>query len=116
MKYLNKIIFFLLIVNTFAYSQSFLDHEISVVEYNTDWNKSNHFNDLDNLKNCKTFTISLCENPNYMERFEIKQPTIVIYNNGNELKRFTSNIMLTFEIKIKHLQKEVDQILFNKFN
>ena len=122
MKYLNKfyiiILFFTgsFLLCNLAHSQSFLDNEISVVEFNTDWNKTNHFKGLDDLKNCKSFNISLCKNPNYMNDFEIKQPTIVIYNNGNELKRYKSNIMFTFDIRTKDIQKEIDQLLFIKFN
>ena len=51
-----------------------------------------------------------------MDRFNIKQPTIIVYNNGNEIKRFKSTIMLDFDINYKNLQQEIDKILLTKFN
>ena len=101
---------------TKAPSQNFLKDEIAVVEFNTSWNKNNFIKGLDKLKNCKAYTIILCDNIEYMDSFNIKQPTIIVYNNGNEIKRFKSTIMLEFDITYKKLQKEVDVLLLNKFN
>ena len=99
-----------------ASSQTFLKDEIAVVEFNTAWNEDNFIKDLDKLKNCKYYTIILCDNVEYMDKYDIKQPTIIVYNNGQEVKRFKSTIMLRFDITYKKLQKEVDVLLLNKFN
>ena len=99
-----------------ANGQSFLKNEISIVEFNSDWNKKNHLEGLDNLKNCNIYNISLCENPKYMYKFNIKLPTIIIYNNGNEIKRYENSILFTFDIDYKQLQLDVDSILLTKFN
>ena len=99
-----------------AHGQSFLTNDISVVEFNSDWNKSHHFKGLEKIKNCTTFNISICENPNYMEDFSIKLPTIIVFNNGEEVKRYKSNILFTFEINYKNIQSDVDSLLLTKFN
>jgi len=101
---------------TIAPAQDFIKNEIAVVEFNTSWNESNFIKGLDKLKNCKYYTIILCDNIEYMDEYNIKQPTIVVYNNGEEIKRYKSTIMLDFEITYKELQKQVDQVLLNKFN
>ena len=101
---------------TIAPAQNFLKTEISVVEFNTSWNESNFIKGLDKLKNCKYYTIILCDNIEYMDEYNIKQPTIIVFNNGDEVKRYKSTIMLDFEITYKELQKQVDQLLLNKFN
>ena len=90
------IIVFLLSVNLSA--QSFLNTEISIVEFNSNWNKSNHFTGLDKIKNCKIYTVSICDNPSYKDKFNIKIPTIVLYHNGKEVKRYKTNILFTFDI------------------
>ena len=109
-------ILILFFITALGYSQSFLKNEISIVEYNTSWNETNFIQGLDKLKNCKPYTIILCDNLDYMDKFDIKQPTIVLYNNGDEVKRFKSTIMLDFDVSYKDLQKEIDKLLLNKFN
>ena len=99
-----------------ANSQSFIKQEISIVEFNTSWNVDNHFKGFHELKNCKTYSISLCENPNYKDKFNIKYPTIVVYNNGNEIKRYNTNIVLGFDVTYKNLQTDIDSLLLSKFN
>lgn len=111
---LMMIVIFLLSSN--LKGQNFLKQEISVVEFNTSWNESNFIQGLNNLKNCNPYTIILCDYIDYMDKFNIKQPTIIIFNNGDEIKRFESTIMLDFDINYKGLQKEVDKLLLNKFN
>tara|TARA_R110001592_G_scaffold265064_2_gene530625 strand:- start:61 stop:441 length:381 start_codon:yes stop_codon:yes gene_type:complete len=111
---LLMIVVFLL--STKISAQNFLKQEISIVEYNTSWNESNFIKGLDKINNCKNYTIILCDNIEYMDRFNIKQPTIIVYNNGDEIKRYISTIMLDFDITYKDLQKDVDVLLLNKFN
>lgn len=101
---------------TIAPAQEFIEDEIAIVEFNTSWNESNFIKDLDKLKNCKYYIIILCDNVEYMDRYDIKQPTIVVYNNGEEVKRYKSTIMLDFDITYKELQKQIDKILLDKFN
>ena len=104
------------LLSTISKAQSFLKQEIAIVEYNTSWNQSNHIKGLDKLKNCKTYNISLCNDPHYMEKYNIKTPTIILYNNGNEIKRYITNILFTFDVNYKNLQSDVDSILLTKFN
>ena len=101
---------------TIAPAQEFIKDEIAIVEFNTSWNKSNFIKGLDKLKNCKYYSIILCNNIEYMDKYNIKQPTILVYNNGEEIKRYKSTIMLDFDINYKDLQKDVDVLLLNKFN
>ena len=126
MKYQNKFdisnyiyIFLILFIFLLSYNtkaQSFLKQEISIVEYNTNWNKNNHIKGLEKLKNCKTYNISLCNDPHYMEKYNIKTPTIILFNNGEEVKRYLTNILFTFDVNYKNLQADVDSILLLKFN
>jgi hypothetical protein len=113
--YILMIVFvFLISINVNA--QSFIKQEISIVEFNTNWNIDNHFKGFNELKNCKTYSISLCDNPNYKEKFKIKYPAIVVYNKGNEIKRYNTNILFGFDVTYKNLQIDVDSLLLSKFN
>ena len=116
---ITNYIYILLMIAVFMLSslqaQSFLKPEISIVEFNSNWNKANHFG-LDGIKNCKIFDVSICDNPKYMDKFNITTPSIVIYHNGLEVKRYQSNILFTFDVTHKNLQQDVDSLLLTKFN
>ena len=51
-----------------------------------------------------------------MKKFDLKQPTIIVFNNGEEVKRYISTIMLDFKVSYKDLQEDVDSLLLTKFN
>lgn len=126
MKSINKrdisnFIYILLMLSVFLFAtiapaQEFLKDDISIVEFNTSWNESNSLKNLNKLKNCKYYSIILCNNINYMDDYNIKQPTIIVYNNGEEVNRYISNILFTYDINYKDIQSEIDNILLNKFN
>lgn len=126
MKSINKrdisnFIYILLMLSVFLFAtiapaQEFLKDDISIVEFNTSWNESNSLKNLNKLKNCKYYSIILCNNIDYMDDYNIKQPTIIVYNNGEEVNRYISNILFTYDINYKDIQFEIDNILLNKFN
>lgn len=108
------IVIFLLSANLSA--QSFLENEIAVVEFNASWNEDNFMEDINKIKNCKSYIIILCDHIEYMKKFDLKQPTIVVFNNGEEVKRYISTIMLDFNVSYKDIQEDVDSLLLTKFN
>jgi len=126
MKSINKrdisnFIYILLMLSVFLFAtiapaQEFLKDDISIVQFNTSWNESNSLKNLNKLKNCKYYSIILCNNIDYMDDYNIKQPTIIVYNNGEEVNRYISNILFTYDINYKDIQSEIDNILLNKFN
>ena len=42
-------------------------------------------------------------------------PTIVIYNDGEEVARFQANIMMQMEAKQEEIQGKIDDILMDSF-
>ena len=42
-------------------------------------------------------------------------PTIIIFDNGNEITRFEANIMMQLEATRKEIQKEIEKIHLAKF-
>ena len=107
------VIFFL---STSLKAQDFVKDEISVVEFNPSWNKKNTFKDLRELNNCCIYNINLCDNISYMKLFNIPIPSIIIFVNGEEAKRYRVNILLRFECSLKNIQEDVDSLLIARFN
>ena len=92
---------------------------ISVVQYSADFVKNNEL-DLSKMTNKKINnyeTLYLSNNSKAFKKENIKYlPTVVLYNNGSELKRIESNISLelpknTFDL----IYTEIEKLLKNKF-
>tara|TARA_R110000824_G_scaffold64463_9_gene168412 strand:+ start:2743 stop:3084 length:342 start_codon:yes stop_codon:yes gene_type:complete len=89
--------------------------QIQVSHFNSEWNSENDF-DISELKECETEIITICESPELKEKHKIMSvPTIIIFDEGIEIKRFEANIMMQLACKLKEIQKEIDKILLAKF-
>ena len=89
---------------------------ITIVEFWADWNKKNECLWVKDLKNTKCFRIDI--KTSTAEDYNIKVlPTIIVFNNGEEIKRFEGNIkfqLCEVETPLK-VQKIIDKLLVNKF-
>ena len=123
-----KQIFAILILSTlsvYALSIEFLNNSnfnnkiskgIVVVEYWADWNKSNQFSELEELKDCTVYRACISKCSNAASKYKIKAvPTVIIYDNGKEGARFTPNIMLQLEASKGDVQSTINEIVLNKF-
>jgi hypothetical protein len=89
--------------------------QVSVVHFNSEWNSENNF-DISSLKNCETENIIICNYPDLKEKHNvISVPTIIVFEDNIEIKRFQANIMLELECKLKDIQKEIDFIMLKRF-
>ena len=89
--------------------------QVSVVHFNSEWNADNNF-DITVLKDCDVDTVIICHNPDLQEKHNILAvPTIIIFDEGEEVKRFQANIMMELEATRKDIQKEIDKIYLAKF-
>ena len=89
---------------------------INVVEYWAGWNSTNQFNDLEKLKECGIYRVDIGTYMDLQSENNIKAiPTVVIYNNGIEVKRFEPSVMFTLEVGKKEIQESVDSVVLSKF-
>jgi len=89
---------------------------VNVVEYWAGWNQSNQFNDLEKLKECDVYRVDIGSYIDLQSKNNIKAiPTVVIYNNGVEVKRFEPNVMFSLEVGKKEIQESVDSVVLSKF-
>ncbi len=85
---------------------------IVVVEIWAEFNKTNEVSWIDQLNDCSVYRINIQE----ASSLNIKTiPTVIIYNSGEEHKRFKANIMLELNATKKELQKVIDEITLSKF-
>ena len=89
--------------------------QVSVVHFNSEWNADNDF-DITALKDCKKSDVVICHNPDLKDKHKIKAvPTIIVFDEDEEVFRFEANIMMELDITIDDLQNAIDKIYLTKF-
>ena len=123
---MKKLLFILLFICLSAYgSVEFLSNGnfnnkiskgIVVVEYWAEWNNTNKFKELKDLKDCTVYRACIAKCSDAASEYGIKAvPTVIIYDNGEEIERFTPNIMLQLQASKSDVQSAIDEIVLNKF-
>jgi len=106
----------LMILSSFAKGQSYTcDEDICVVEFNASWNEANDTKWLHKLTDCETKRI-LIDKGTWQKDFSIVvTPTIIIFVDGEEKKRYQANIMMVIEETQKDIQGKIDEIMMDSF-
>ena len=110
-----KKLFVLFCICTNALAQDFPDGMVAV-EFNASFNKANEVAWLPKLTDCETERIDITADARWSKEYKIVVvPTIVIFNNNEEVKRFQANIMMTMEATKKDVQDSIDEIVMEAF-
>ena len=105
-----------LIMSSPAISQTYeCDEDICVVEFNASWNSANSVDWLENLSDVEYKRIDI-DNGTWQTDFSIVViPTIIVFQDGEEVKRFQANIMMVMEATKKEVQGTIDEIIMSDF-
>ena len=106
------LILLLMLMSSSATGQTYTcDEDICVVEFNASWNESNDTKWLHKLTDVGTKRI-LIDKGDWQKDFSIVvTPTIIIFLNGKEIKRYQANIMMVIEETQKMVQDKIDEII-----
>ena len=111
---MKRLIFLLLITSTIT-AQDF-PGGLVVVEFNASFNKSNEVAWLSKLTDCEVQRVDIAADARWSKEYKIVVvPTLVVFNNNEESKRFQANIMMTMEATRKEVQESVDEIIMEAF-
>ena len=107
-----------------AKSQDFLHEDdydkktkqgIVLVEFWASFNSVNEIN-LKKIYDCKKYRVDMSQDPSLMTKHNVMAvPTVVIYNNGKEVKRFLPGLMLKLDVDVKEIQAVIDELVGDKF-
>jgi len=90
--------------------------QIQVVQFNANWNSANGVNWLNKLTDCKTNQVDIATDKAAQAKYKIiVVPTIIVFNHGEEVKRFQANIMMQMEAKLEDVQNLVDETVMESF-
>tara|TARA_R110002096_G_scaffold132632_1_gene282961 strand:+ start:6978 stop:7349 length:372 start_codon:yes stop_codon:yes gene_type:complete len=89
---------------------------VCVVEFNANFNQQNAVPWIEQLNDCETGRVDIASSPDMQQRHKIVVvPTIVVFNEGEEITRFQANIMMTMEATETDVQDAIDEIILSDF-
>ena len=92
------------------------DSGVCVVEFNASFNAANSVEWLNDLSDCKGKRVDIVSSPDLQKEHKIVVvPTIIVFNDGEEVERFQANIMMQLEATKGEVQEAVDEIIMSAF-
>jgi len=89
---------------------------VCVVEFNAAFNASNSVEWIEGLSDCRGKRVDIMAEPDMQKEHKIVVvPTIIIFNEGEEVKRFQGNIMMQLEASESDVQEAVDEVIMSAF-
>ena len=85
---------------------------ITVVNFNANWNEANAVKWVKNLDDCKIKYCDIATDTKAGTKYEIVVvPTIVIFFEGEEVKRFQADISFSMKATKEEVQEKINEIL-----
>lgn len=92
------------------------DSGICVVEFNASFNAGNSVDWIESLSDCNGKRIDIVANPEMQKEYKIVVvPTVIVFNDKEEVKRFQANIMMQLEATQAEVQEAIDEIIMSAF-
>ena len=90
--------------------------QIEVVQYNAGWNSGNDVEWCKELTDCEIDYIDIAAKPKQQTKNKIEVvPTIIIFDEGEEIERFEADISFTIKVTREEIQGIIDELIVNKF-
>ena len=81
---------------------------MTIPESGVDW--------LDELSDCKGRRVDIVSEPDLQKEHKIVVvPTVIVFNDGEEVERFQANIMMQLEATQEEVQESIDEIIMSAF-
>jgi|TARA_R100000908_G_C3701373_1_gene111718 hypothetical protein len=90
--------------------------QIEVIQYNAGWNSSNNVEWCEELTDCEISYVDIAAKPKQQTKNKIEVvPTIIIFDDGEEIERFEADISFTIKATREEIQEIIDELVVNKF-
>jgi|TARA_R110002126_G_C10095305_1_gene465518 thiol-disulfide isomerase/thioredoxin len=105
-----KTIALLLLISSTAWGQ------IVVTHFNADWNSPNKVSYIGKLTDCDIVYVDIAVAPILQAKHEIVVvPTVIIFKDGEEVKRFQADISFSMKATRKDMQGIIDELIMSDF-
>ena len=105
--------YLLILVFILAFNGAFA--QINAVVFNAGWNDSNDVDWFNNLNDCDKQKLLIEDNGNQQEYSIAIVPTIIIFDDGEEVKRFQADLSFKMVATKKEVQGFIDELIISKF-
>ena len=90
--------------------------QVTVTQYNAGWNSANDVEWLKKLDDCNVTKVDIVKKPKQQKKHKIVVvPTIIIFKDGEEVKRFQADISFSMKATRKELQDIINEQLMSDF-
>ena len=90
--------------------------QVKVVQFNAEWNKSNQVEWIKNLSDCEKDFIDIGkDSDSQMKHNVVVVPTIIILNDGEEIKRFQADLSFKMMAREEDVQEVINEIIMSDF-
>ena len=90
--------------------------QVTVTHYNAGWNNANDVKWLSELSDCDITKVDIAKKPKQQARHKIVVvPTIIIFKDGEEVKRFQADISFSMKATREELQDVINEQLMSDF-
>ena len=90
--------------------------QVKVIQFNAEWNKSNQVEWIKNLTDCEKSFIDIGKDTDSQKKHSVVVvPTIIIFNEGEEVKRFQAGLSFKMMAKEEEVQEVINEIIMSDF-
>ena len=90
--------------------------QIVVTHFNAEWNDPNKVSYIGELTDCDIVYVDIAAAPKLQTKHKIiVVPTVVIYKDGEEVKRFQADISFSMQATKEDMQDVIDELLMEDF-
>jgi len=90
--------------------------QIVVTHFNAAWNDPNKVSYIGELTDCDIVYVDIAAAPKLQTKHKIVVvPTVVIYKDGEEIKRFQADISFSMQATREDMQDVIDELLMEDF-
>jgi|TARA_R100001463_G_scaffold17507_1_gene44731 thioredoxin-like negative regulator of GroEL len=90
--------------------------QVVVTHFNAEWNDPNKVKYIGKLTDCDIVYVDIAKSPKLQEKHQIViVPTVVIFKDGEEVKRFQADISFSMVATRKDMQAAIDELLMSDF-
>ena len=90
--------------------------QIVTTHFNAKWNNPNKVKFVKDLTDCDIVYVDIAASPKLQTKHKIVVvPTIVIFKDGEEMKRYQADISFSMKATRKEIQGYIDELLMSDF-
>ena len=89
--------------------------QVTAIHFNADWNSNNEVEWFDKLSDVEKDNMDISEGDCQKKYSIAVVPTIIIFDDGEEVKRFQADLSFTMQATRREIQDYIDELIMSKF-